>query len=114
MEQESIRNFAIIAHVDHGKSTLADRLLELTKTVPKEKMAEVGISGADSGVLGAYNYLISSLNPLAGKFVSLFVIVILIFIYSVAVWKLHKIISKKNIFGLNLDKNYEGGKINSV
>lgn len=66
-------------------------------------MAEV-VLALSSSITEAYKSLLSTLPPFAESFINLFLLVILVVVYSIFIWKFYKFISKRNIIELNLNQ----------
>ena len=60
--------------------------------------------GITSSILESFNSLLGVFSPVFQNFIKLFLLVLIIVVYSVFIWKFHEFISKKNILGLNLKK----------
>ena len=98
MARDNIRNFCIIAHIDHGKSTLSDRILELTKSVDERTMEDQILDNMDiereRGITIKARAVTLNLNNLDVTSVFLCIVPV-----------------RKHIFG-NLDDSGAGGRTN--
>jgi len=79
-------------------------LLKHLKIIITRLNYERGINKVISDFLSSYQSALSSLSPWAQIFINLFLLALLVFVYSIFVWKFYRYISKKNLLELNLNK----------